>query len=106
MSADSGYQGELSGKIYLRMLRFLDEGKGDVRPVDIVRWWAFWEKACPPDILCGRLFWLSLVVSTRLEGDPEDFERLAGELIDWLTGGDETHVEIIKLDDPPPPSSN
>jgi hypothetical protein len=106
MDADLKGRGELTGKIYGRMLRFLDEQGKEVRPIDVVRWWAFWEKVVPSDLNPGRMFWAALVTTVRLLDDAEKTKALFNELEGWLTGQDFVSVEIVHLDDDPKPSQN
>ena len=99
-------RGVLTGRIYGRMLQFLEETGGEVRPVDVVRWWSFWESVVPTDINPGRFFWASLVATTRMRKDQDRLVALFQELEGWLLGEDYTTVEIVHLDDDPKPSQN
>jgi len=99
-------RGDLTAKIYKRMLQFLDEQGKEVRPVDVVRWWAFWEQVVPSDLNPGRMFWAALVTTVRLLDDAEKTKALFNELEGWLTGQDFVSVEIVHLDDDPGPPWN
>jgi hypothetical protein len=104
MDANPTSRGELTGKIYKRMMRFLDEEGADVRPIDVVRWWSFWEAVVPGDLNPGRLFWTSLVTTVRLLDNPEKTAAMFRELEGWLMGDDHVSVEIVQLnDDSDPP---
>jgi len=106
MDANPKSRGELTGKIYKRMMRYLDEEGADVKPIDVVRWWAFWEAVVPSDLNPGRMFWAALVTTVRLSDNAEQTAALFHELEGWLTGDDYTSVEIVHLDDDPEPSQN
>jgi len=99
MDADPKSRGELTGKIYKRMMRFLDEEGADVKPIDVVRWWSFWETVVPSDLNPGRMFWAALVTTVRMMDDAEKTAALFQELEGWLTGDDYVSVEIVQLDD-------
>lgn len=106
MGTDSERAGVLAGKIYRRMMAYLDENNPDVKPTDVMRWWAFWEAASKDVFDPGRFFWVSLVATVRLQDDPAQAESLLSELASWILGKTETHVEIVQLDDDDPQSSN
>jgi len=99
-------RGELTGKIYKRMMQFLDGEGADVKPIDVVRWWSFWESVVPTDLNPGRMFWAALVTTVRMADDAEQTKALFQELEGWLTGDDFVSVEIVHLDDDPKPSQN
>jgi hypothetical protein len=99
MNIDPKRRGPLTGKIYKRMMQFLDEEGREVKPIDVVRWWSFWEAAVPPDLNPGRMFWAALVTTVRMRDDAKESTALFGALESWLAGNDYMSVEIVELGD-------
>jgi len=106
MNIDPTRRGRLTGEIYKRMMQFLDEESQEVRPIDVVRWWSFWEAAVPSDINPGRMFWAALVTTVRMRDDSKESMALFGALEGWLAGDDYTSVEIVELGGGPESSPN